>query len=399
MSDSPSHSRPSRKALGTIFLIVFIDLVGFGIVIPILPYYAQQFGASAFELGWLMTAFSLMQFIFAPFWGRISDHWGRRPVLLLSLSGSVASLLILGFAETLQTLFLGRILAGFFGANISTAYAYMTDVTSEEDRAKGMGLVGAAFGLGFIFGPAIGGILSRYGYSTPMFFGAGIALFDLILAYFVLHEPKLPPEVRSAHRSKRFDLSGHKRVLSDPRTRLAIGVFFLLTFAVTQMEVTFALSMSERFGYSAQEAGILLAIMGIIMVLMQGGLIGRLAPRFGEVRLISFGTIVCSISLVFFAVASTTTALVIALVGIAIGHGISHPSLSSLASLGADPKMRGATMGTFQSAGSLSRVLGPPAAGWLYDHAGLGSPFLFGAAVLGVAFLISWSYSRRTICL
>ena len=146
-----------RSSLLIVFLIVFIDLVGFGIVIPILPYYAKEFGASGWELGWLMTSYSLMQFLFSPFWGRISDRYGRRPILLMSILGTSIFMAVLGFADSLMWLFIGRTLAGFFGANISTAYAYVSDITTEENRAKGMGLVGAAFGLGFIFGPAIGG--------------------------------------------------------------------------------------------------------------------------------------------------------------------------------------------------------------------------------------------------
>src|ERR1051326_1519151 len=169
-----------KSALLNIFLVVFIDLVGFGIVIPILPYYAKHFGASAWGLGWLITSFSLMQFLIAPVWGRISDRVGRRPVLLVSILGTCLSMTFLGFARSLVWLFVGRIFAGIAGANISTAYAYITDITDESNRAKGMGLIGAAFGLGFIFGPAVGGLLSTHGYSMPMFAAAGLAAFNLV---------------------------------------------------------------------------------------------------------------------------------------------------------------------------------------------------------------------------
>src|ERR1700722_13367098 len=173
-----------KGSLLTIFLVVFIDLVGFGIVIPILPYYAQQYGASAWALGWLMTSYSLMQFLVSPLWGRLSDRIGRRPVLMISILGTAISMVMLGFAPSLLWLFTARTFAGICAANISTAYAYIADVTTDENRAKGMGMIGAAFGLGFIFGPAIGGILSRYGYSAPMFFGAGLAVINLVFAYF-----------------------------------------------------------------------------------------------------------------------------------------------------------------------------------------------------------------------
>ena len=183
-----------RSPLLVLFVVVFIDLVGFGIVIPILPYYAKAYGASALTLGWLMTSYSLMQFFFAPVWGRLSDRIGRRPVLLGSMAGSVISLLILGWAPSLLWLFVGRTFAGICGANISTATAYIADVTDEKDRARGMGMIGAAFGLGFIFGPAIGGVLSRYGYGVPMFAAAALSAANIAFAWFQLQEPVADPD-------------------------------------------------------------------------------------------------------------------------------------------------------------------------------------------------------------
>lgn len=378
-----------QSSLLIIFLVVFIDLVGFGIVIPILPYYAQEFGASAWSLGWLMTTYSLMQFLFAPIWGRVSDYVGRRPVLLVSLIGTSISLSILGAAGSLEWLFIGRLLAGISGANISTAYAYVSDVTREEDRAKGMGLIGAGFGLGFIFGPAIGGVLSRYGYRTPMFAGALLALLNLCFAFFKLEEPRLPREIRESHRTKRFDLETIRAAFEDPRSRIGIGLFFLTTFAVTQMEVVFALYLGKRFNFGAEKAGVLLAVVGLIMATIQGGLIGRLAKRFGERNLITTGAALCALGLVGFASADMIPLLVAALVVLALGHGVLHPSLSSLASLGASAQRRGATMGVFHSAGSLARVLGPPCAGWLFDQVSWRSPFFSGAIVVGAVSVIS----------
>jgi MFS family permease len=381
-----------KSSLLVIFLVVFIDLVGFGIVIPILPYYAQHYGASAFELGWLMTAYSAMQFLFAPIWGKISDHLGRRPILLLSVLGTAISMAILGLAGSLEWLFIGRILAGACGANISTAYAYVTDVTNEQERAKGMGMVGAAFGLGFIFGPAIGGMLSRYGYGVPMLAGSALALCNFAFAFFRLEEPKLSPEVRMAHRY-RHDWQSVQLAFGDSRTRMAILLFFLVTFAITQMEVTFAIYMGARYQYNAEQAGVLLAVMGIVMVAVQGGLIGRLAPLFGEKNLVVIGTFVAALALTAFASVGSVPLVVVTLCFLAFGHGLLHPSLSSLASLGALSNRRGTTMGVFQSAGSLARVLGPPCAGWLYDRMSWRSPFYGGSVVLTVAFAFSvvWS--------
>lgn len=382
-------SHMSRSALLIIFLIVFVDLVGFGIVIPILPYYAQSFGAKAWQLGWLMAVYSLMQFLVAPIWGRISDFIGRRPVLLVSLLGSAFSLTILGLAGSLQWLFIGRLLAGICGANISTAYAYVADVTTEQDRTKGMGLIGAGFGLGFIFGPAIGGVLARYGgYSFPMFAAAIMALMNFIFAFFKLEEPPLTREIRANNRSRKFSLDAIRHALSDRRPRLAIGVFFLVTFAITQMEVVFALYMGARFQFDAGAAGVLLAFMGIIMVTVQGGLIGRLSRRHSQINLIIAGCILCSLALAAFASVSSIVLVVLSLGVMAFGHGVLHPSLSSLASTGASLQRRGGDMGVFHSAGSLARVLGPPIAGFLFDRVSWRSPFYTASMILAFAVLV-----------
>ena len=375
-----------KSPLFIIFLVVFIDLVGFGIVIPILPYYAKTYGASATTLGWLMTSYSVMQFFFAPLWGRLSDRIGRRPVLLGSMAGSALSLVVLGLAPSLLWLFIGRTFAGICGANISTATAYIADITSEKDRAKGMGMIGAAFGLGFVFGPAIGGVLSRFGFGVPMFAAAALSLANIAFAFFQLPEPPSTQEFREHNRAKRFDGVAVRETMRDPRTRMAILIFFVATVAFTQMEVTFALFMQARHGFDAQGTGWLLAFMGIVMVAVQGGLIGRLSERFGESRLILAGMIAMAVALVLMAQASQLPLLFVGMGLLAVGNGITNPSLSSLASKGALPDRRGATMGVYQSAGSLARVVGPPVAGMLYDMFGIARPFLVGAALMGVGF-------------
>lgn len=387
-----------RSPLLIIFLVVFVDLVGFGIVIPILPYYAKAYGASATALGWLMTTYSAMQFFFAPVWGRLSDQYGRRPILVMTILGQAAAMLALGLAPSLAWLFLARTLAGVCGANISTATAYIADVTSEQDRAKGMGLIGAAFGLGFIFGPAIGGVLSRWGFGAPMFAAAGLASLNALFALFRLPEPSLSPEIRAQHRARRFDREAVRESLGDQRTRGAILLFLVLTFAATQMEVVFALFIQARHGYDAQHAGWLLALMGTVMVLVQGGLIGGLSRRFGEVRLVVLGAVTMSVALVVMAESRPIGPLIAALALLAFGMGVSSPSLSSLASRGARPDRRGATMGVYQSAGSLARVLGPPVAGWSYDVLGIHTPFLTAAGLTTLAALgaLAWRAKAPT---
>lgn len=402
--------RRNKSPLLIIFLVVFIDLVGFGIVIPILPYYARQFGATATQLGWLMTCYSGMQFFFAPVWGRLSDRIGRRPVLLITILGTSLSMAFLGLAHSLAALFVARLVAGLAGANISTATAYVADVTTPENRAKGMGMIGAAFGLGFIFGPAIGGVLSIYGYSTPMFFASGLALLNVLFAAFRLPEPLGNEALRAANRSRRFDLKVIKSALGDHRTRLATYTFFVTTTAITQMEVCFAIFMLARFGLGAREAGWLLAFMGIIMVLIQGGLIGRLSKRFGEPKLILAGTLLMGLGLVAFAFSFKIAFVFVSLGLLAVGNGITNPSLSSLASKGARAESRGATMGVYQSAGSLARVIGPPIAGLAYDRYGMKAPFLMAGALMLPAFIpnffslalgqrsvVAWAREAKTV--
>jgi DHA1 family tetracycline resistance protein-like MFS transporter len=384
-----------KSALLNIFLVVFIDLVGFGIVIPILPYYAKQFGASGWALGWLMTSYSLMQFLIAPVWGSISDRIGRRPVLLISILGTCLSMTFLGFAQSLAWLFIGRIFAGISGANISTAYAYITDITDESNRAKGMGMIGAAFGLGFIFGPFIGGVLSPNGYSVPMFAGAGLAAFNLVFAFFTLGEPPISSEARAANRFRRFDREMIRTAFGDERTKIAIIEFFLFTLAWTQIEVVFALYMNARYGYDARQAGFLLGAMGVVMVIIQGGLIRRLVPRYGELSLVRTGLVLTAIGLTAFGLVREVGLAIALLAPSAIGQGILHPSLSSLASKGARAHARGATMGVFQSAASLARVIGPVIAGFLYDNLGWSTPFYAASIILvaGLALLTA----RRTV--
>jgi DHA1 family tetracycline resistance protein-like MFS transporter len=302
------------------------------------------------------------------------------------MAGIALSMVILGLAPSLLWLFIGRTFAGICGANISTATAYIADVTSEKDRAKGMGLIGAAFGLGFIFGPVIGGVLSRFGYGVPMFAAAVLSLGNIVFAYFKLAEPPQSEEFRAANRAKRFDGLAFRESMGDPRTRMAILLFFLVTVALTQMEVTFALFVEARHGFDAQGTGWLLAFMGIIMVIVQGGLIGKLSNRLGEVRLILIGTVLMAVALVLMAQAMRLPMLYVGLAVLALGNGVVNPSLSSLASQGALPDRRGATMGVYQSAGSLARVVGPPVAGVLYDGFGIARPFLIAAVLMAVGF-------------
>ncbi len=388
MSQASSH----KRALIIIFAVVFFDLLAFGIVIPILPYYARQFNATGTQLGWLMTSFSLMQFLFSPFWGQLSDRIGRRPVLVVSVIGSAISMVILGFATSLWWLFAARLFAGVSAANISTATAYISDITTEEKRAGAMGMIGAAFGLGFIFGPAIGGYFSAWGYNVPMFIAAGLAVLNALFILWRLPEPQLTEEERHSHR-REVSWRALKQTMARPNLGRIVFQFFLVTVAFVHLEVVFAFFVKDTFNYSARQAGFLLALVGIIMVIIQGGLIGKLSRHFGELRLVIVGPLLISLGLIL---VPTTAAIglwpfVICLAVVAVGNAINNPTLMSLVSKTAERHESGAAMGVYQSAGSMARILGPLSAGWLYDHIGRGSPFQVAGVLMALAFLLSFN--------
>ena len=381
-----------KNPLISIFCVVFIDLVGFGIIIPILPYYAQSFDASATTLGWLMMCYSAMQFLFAPVWGRISDRVGRRPVLLTTIAGIGISMFILSQATSLFWLFAGRLLAGFFGANISVASAYIADITTPENRTKGMGIIGASFGLGFLFGPALGGFLSHWGYGAAAGAAAFLSLINFIFALAQLKEPVLTEEVRFEHRSH-FDKKLLRQTLLEPKTGLPIFLFFLVTLGIAQLETSFALFLLARFGLDAMHAGFILAGMAVIMIAIQGGAIGKLVRRFGEISLILAGALLMACSLSAASFAPSILFFVVALLIHAFGYSMVTPSLSGLVSRHAGNHHQGATMGVYQSAGSLARIAGPITAGLLYDHAGIASPF----RVAAVLFICSSVIAMRRL--
>ncbi|MGI9168532.1 MAG: MFS transporter [Pyrinomonadaceae bacterium] len=360
-----------RSPLVVIFTTVFIDLVGFGIVIPVLPFYAEgtRFNATPRTVGILFASYSVMQLIFSPVLGRLSDKHGRRPVLLISIIGTGIGFVILGFATTLWMLFLGRILDGISGGNISTAQAYIADITTKEDRAKGMGLLGAAFGLGFIFGPAIGGILSRWGIQVPFLFAAGLCFANAMLLYFTLPETVTPdhPARTSAARGRGFAQLINS--LKQPRLGFILTIYFLFVVSFSIMTTSYSLYTMFRFGYDAQHNGYLFAYVGLIAVIVQGGLIGRLVKRFGELWLVIVGALFFAVSL--FAVpfvGPNAGGLLAMLIGggiFSLGNSLSTPALNSLASKSVGAAEQGAVLGVTQSVASLARAVGPSIAALL----------------------------------
>jgi DHA1 family tetracycline resistance protein-like MFS transporter len=405
-----------RSPLVVIFTTVFIDLLGFGIVIPVLPFYAEgtQFNATPRTVGLLFASYSIMQLIFSPVLGRLSDKYGRRPVLLVSIIGTGIGFLILGFATTLWMLFLGRILDGISGGNISTAQAYIADITTKEDRAKGMGLLGAAFGLGFIFGPAIGGILSRWGVHVPFLFAAGLCFANAILLYFRL------PETVTADHPARVSAAGGRgfsqllESLKQPRLKFVLTIYFLFIVAFSIMTTAFSLYTMFRFGYDAHHNGYLFAYVGLIAVIIQGMLIGRLVKRFGELPLVIAGALFFAASL--FAVpfvGPNAGGLLALLIGggiFSFGNSLATPALNSLASKSVGAAEQGSVMGVTQSAGSLARAVGPSIAAILIHshsaHVGadgvahymsdrsLFITFWTGSVIMFLAFLLAVYFAR-----
>lgn len=352
-----------RAHMGIIFLTIFIDMVGFGIVIPVLPLYAEHFGATAVQNGLLVAAFSFAQFFAAPIWGKISDRTGRKPVLFISLLGTAIGFVIMGLAGALWVLFVARLFAGFCGGNIGTAQAYIADITSREDRSKAMGLLGAAFGLGFVFGPAIGGIVGdHFGFAAPMYVAAGLALISAILVWRVLPE-SLPAERRGiSSQESIFAVFQH----ADAQTyRVVTGVYFFIISGFSMMTFVFALFMHHRYEMGPAATGKILAMVGVIGVLIQGGLIGRLVKRFGEIPLAITGGLFLAGSLFWLPLTHSLTGLLLASAGVAIGNSLLTPTLTGLASRSVDQDWQGRALGLFQSAGSLARWTGPALAGLL----------------------------------
>ncbi len=377
--------------LVVIFITVFIDLLGFGIIIPLLPFYAESFGASAFAIGLLGTSFSLMQFLFSPVWGRWSDRIGRKPIILVGLLGSCVSYVAMALAGSLTLLFIARIIGGIAGANIPTAQAYIADVTTPENRAKGMGMVGAAFGLGFIFGPAIGGLLSRYSPETPMWFAAALCLGNFIAAWFLLPESRrLSAATKTLGRMEAF-----RHALTKPTLVLVLALYFMVTMAFSAFEATFALFSEAKFAYTAASIGFLFAFIGLILSIIQGVLVGEVVKRIGERRLIPIAILLISISIGLIPFVWNVPTLLMALGVLAVGMGFNNPSLSSMVSKLAHADDQGGILGLASSLASLGRVVGPAWGGYLYDAYGMTTPYLSAAGVMFAAFVVSFMGLRR----
>jgi DHA1 family tetracycline resistance protein-like MFS transporter len=366
------------RALIPVLLAVVLDLVGFGIVIPLLTFYAEEYQAGPLEVTLLMAVYSLAQFGMAPVWGAMSDRIGRRPVMLLSLTMATVCLAGFAWADTLVMLFVFRALHGAAAANISTAQACVADLTTPENRAKGMGLIGAAFGFGFTVGPFIGGELSVYGYAVPIWVAAGLAALNLVLAIFMLPETRSPDTKRV---ERTLDPRAFVRAIGHPVIGLCILLTFVMTIAFAAMESTFTLFAEHVRALEAMHVGRMFGVAGLVMIIVQGGLVGRLVKRFGEAKLVPAGLVLLAIGLAMLPFAPPTGPMVAVFVVIAVGQGIASPSLHALVSRGTSPDEQGFVLGANQSMSALARAVGPTLGGGLY-LLGPANPFLASAAVI-----------------
>ncbi len=408
-----------RSRLLNIFLVVFIDLLGFGLILPLLPYFAGQYGASQFLIGLLVASYAAAQFVGAPLMGRLSDRFGRRPILILSIAGTALGFLLLGLAEPLGVafssfvldnptpdqlaalqngailgvMFIARMLSGLTGGNITVAQAYIADVTDAQNRAKGLGLIGAAFGLGFILGPAIGGMLSRWGYAVPAFAAAGLATLNLIGVIAVLPESltaERKAELAKQEKRALISITAMIEELNKPRVGplMTIRLFYALAAALFQS--MFTLWAKDRLNLNAQTTSYLLAYVGLLSVIVQGGLIGQLTKRFSEAKLIAWSVVIQAIALLAWAFTPSVPVLLVVLIPLAFSTGVLNTVINSAITRSVPPHEVGGALGTAGALESLSRVVSPSVGGWLLGAIGAWAPGVLAAAIMAGVTVLAW---------
>ncbi|MGB8644304.1 MAG: MFS transporter [Anaerolineae bacterium] len=406
----------TRNSLATIFVIVFVDLLGFSLILPLLPYYAEQYGANPTIVGLLVASYALMQLIGAPVLGRLSDRHGRRPILLLSVCGTFIGFLLLAFAQPiggalgsvlgmtgaanlliLSVLFISRMLDGITGGNLSVAQAYISDVTDEKNRSKAFGLIGAAFGLGFIIGPAVGGILSQWGYAVPALAAASLSFLNLIAIFFWLPE-SLTPDKRAAMAGRArpaFSLSALARALNRPRVGPLLHIRFFFALAFSMFQSIFALYAQYKLGLNVQETAYILTYVGVLSVIVQGFAIGWLAKRFDDKLLIVVSLVIMTLSLVGWALAPNLWILLVIMAPLSFAGGTLNTVINSALSKSVYPEEIGGALGLSASLESFTRVVSPSAGGLLLQMVGAWAPGLVSALL--VAWATSFAYRRLIV--
>lgn len=388
----------NTKPLIVIFFTVFIYLLGFGMIIPVIPLLSVHYGATPLVAGFLMASYSLMQFVFAPIWGKLSDRYGRRPILMYCLLGEMISYLVLAFSRSLEMLFVARILTGFFAASLSTASAYVSDVTTPENRSKGMAVIGAAFGLGFLFGPAIGGGLTLWAekMSADMGFIAsfsayGVALLCLltfVFAYFNLKE-SISAEVRAKNSLEKRKKFSHLLYYFQMKTvGPLIMCFALATLAMALMESSLILYMKDKFNWNIKEVSFGFAYIGVIIVFTQGFLVRKLLPKIGEKKVLCTGLFLLGTGLLGIAFAPSVLVMGLVMTLLSLGQGLTNPAFMGSVSLLVPTEEQGVALGTTQSLSALGRVIGPPIGGFLLQSTFKGSPFLLAGSFTVLALFV-----------
>lgn len=390
-----------KASLLMLFSVVFMDMIGFGFIIPLIPDYITRFGGAPALAGLLAAVYALGQFFAAPIVGRLSDKYGRKPLLLFSIGGTFLSLLLLGFSRSLILVFVARLLDGLTGGNITVAQSYIVDITDEKNRARGLGLIGMAFGLGFILGPLFGGLLSVYGLAVPAFVAAGIAFLNLLLITFKL------PESLSLERKEQALLRPRKalnlKVLMAILRRQGTGTVLLMTllysFAFILFESMFAIFVADRLGLDSRSRGLLLAYVGLLVALVQGGLVGILVKKFDERKLAAVSVIISALAMLLYSFSTTVVYLMIMLFPLSIASGITSTLLRTLLTKSVPHEEAGGTLGLSSSAESLNRVLAPMVGSFLFAILGSWSPSVLASILLALTGFIAWKKLIQEDCL
>ena len=389
-----------RKAsLSLIFITVFIDLLGFGILIPILPTFSTiELNLSEFSIGLVLAIYSLTQFIFGPILGNLSDRLGRRPLIVGCLFLNAVGYIIFAFTNSFMLLIISRIVAGIGGSSVAVAQAYIADVTSKEDRSKGMGMIGVAFGLGFVFGPIIGGFLSKYGYEVTGFASAAFSFIAFLFTIFFLPESlkKIIDKVEIKTR-KLIDLPAIKLLFKNHKLATLIIMYFILIFSIANIYGTFALIGYKRYHFTDMQIGIMYGIIGIVSAIVQGGLLRVLTKYMDDKIIVIAGSFLLILGLAMVPYAGNMTGLIVVIVILALGSGSLQPTMLSMISKNSSESEQGFTLGVNQSFSAFARVLGPLWGGFAFEYIGYQYPFLTGAVFTSIIFITSLYYLPKVL--
>ena len=387
-----------KSALSLIFLTVFIDLLGFGILIPILPTFAKlELLVDETAIGVVVAVYSFVQFLFNPILGKLSDKYGRKPIIVISLFINAIGYVLFAFTTSFIILLVARIVAGIGGSSISVAQAYMADVTTKENRAKGMGVIGAAFGLGFVFGPLMGGFLASYGYMVTGFASATFSILAFIVTIALLPESNVNRKTPAETKRKLIDIDALKNVFAIPERAMLIFLFFVLTFSFANIYGTFALLGLQVYGFSDMQNGFMFGIIGLTSAIVQGGLIGRISKVVSKKNILKFGSFFIMVALALIPYGDTFLGLAIICIFLSIGTGLFQPTVLSLISEVTPEDEQGVTLGVNQSVSAMARVLGPLWGGFAFEFLGYPFPFLTGAAFTLIIFIATVFYIPKRL--